>query len=506
MTDEFELYKKTIARIYRGLDGAVVGSGFLVFNHHVLTCAHVIADALGIARATQDCPESLVELDFPLLPWEQRQKVKARVVYWKPMSLEDTWIGKDDIAALELEENLVDNIFPIGLVMGKYAWNAFKVLGFPSGYDGGVWTKGELRDEVGNGQVQMTVLERSDYYVEGGFSGAPVWVETLNGVAGIMVAAEPAESEKRKQVKAAFMIPGEVLKECWCDLKTYIAERSQSKVEELTFSQPSEETQPSSVQQIAELLYLLDYKQQENNFRNAIGGCNKGGTFLVQTGEERIQRWLVRRLAGCVPDFEQAKKISIRVSSHPMRRNFDDFWQEFKQDLGDNLNRKTVIQGLAKFCETKSVIIIIYGLSSLDAEKVAQFHDFWSDLVEKVRSTQCSFRSRLVLILAEKNRATVPNKLHPFTFVQPSKTNKTQYALKLEPLENIFRNDVRNWLAQGEVCNKLNLANNYLESIVDKDIPYWEEQPSEILEQICQTLFQIEDGIAAIEPYWKLAG
>ncbi|NJR18288.1 MAG: trypsin-like peptidase domain-containing protein [Calothrix sp. CSU_2_0] len=39
-------YKKAIARIYRS-DGVIVGSGFLVFEHYILTCAHVVADALG---------------------------------------------------------------------------------------------------------------------------------------------------------------------------------------------------------------------------------------------------------------------------------------------------------------------------------------------------------------------------------------------------------------------------------------------------------------------------
>ena len=494
MTDEFELYKKTIARIYRS-DGAIVGSGFLVFNRHVLTCAHVVADALGIAHTAQDFPQGLVELDFPLLPFKQKQKVKARIVYWKPMSPEGTWVGGDDIAALKLEENLVEDIFPIGLVMGKYAWNAFKVLGFPIGNDNGVWTKGELRDSTGNGQVQMVVLKQSDYSVEGGFSGAPVWVDTLNGVAGIMVAAEPAESEKRKQVKAAFMIPVEVLRECWCDLEPCILETNSIPVVQ------SLVTEPSSNQKIAELLYSLDYRQQEQEFRSA-----KEGAFLVQTEEERIQRWLVRRLAGCVPDFKQAYKLSIRIRSHPMRNNFDAFWQEFKQDLGDNLSRKTVIEGLAEFCKTKSVIIVVYGLSSLDAEKVGKFYDFWSELVEKVSSITRSFRSRLVLILAEKNSTTVPDKLFPFTFVQPSAINETQYSLKLTPLQKILKKDVENWLAQEEVYSKLNQTDDYVQSIVGNDIRHWEEQPSEILNEICCTVFQIEDGIAAIEPYWKLAG
>lgn len=500
MTDEFELYKKTIARIYDS-NGAIVGSGFLVLNRHVLTCAHVVADALGIAHTAQDCPKDLVELDFPLLAWKRTQKVQARVVYWKPMSPEGMWVGGDDIAALKLEENLVEDIPPIGLVIGKYAWNAFKVLGFPIGYDGGVWTKGEFRDSVGNGQVQMIVLEQSDYYVEGGFSGAPVWVDTLDGVAGIMVAAELAESEKRKQVKAAFMIPVEVLRESWCDLEPCIKPRILET--NIPVVQPLV-TEPSSNQRIAEILCLLDYKQQEQEFISTIEKC-KEGAFLIQTGEETIQCWLVRRLTKCVPDYDQAKKISIKIRSH-LRRDFDALWQEFKQDLGDNLSRETVIQGLAEFCQTKSVIIIIDGLSCLDTEKVGNFYAFWSDLVEKVRSIPRSFRSRLVLILAEKNRATVPKKLLPFTFVQPSAINQTQYYFKLTPLEKISKNDVENWLAQEEVYSKLNQTDDDVQSIVCNDIPHWQEKPLEILDEICYTVFQIEDGIAAIESYWKLVG
>ncbi|MEB3217690.1 MAG: trypsin-like peptidase domain-containing protein [Nostocales cyanobacterium 94392] len=502
MTDKFELYKKTIARIYRS-DGAIVGSGFLVFNRRVLTCAHVVADALGIARTVQDFPQGLVELDFPLLFLKEIQKVKARIVYWKPMSPEGTWVGGDDIAALQLEENLAEDIFPIGLVMGKYAWNAFKVLGFPSGNDNGVWTKGDLRDSLGNQQVQMIVLEQSDYYVEGGFSGAPVWVDTLNGVAGIMVAAEPAESEKRKLVKAAFMIPVEVLKECWCDLelciKPCILETNSIPVVQ------SLVTELSCNQKIAELLYSLDYKQQEQEFRSAIEKC-KEGAFLVQTEEKTIQRWLVRRLAGYIPDFEQAKKFSIQIRSH-LRTDFDNFWQEFKQDLGDNLSRETVIQGLAKFCQTKSVIIVIYGLSCLDAEKVSDFYAFWSDLVEKVRSiTPRFFRSRLVLILAEENNAAVLDKLDQFNFVQSSTIAQTESSLKLTPLQKILKNDVENWLAQEKVCSTLNKTDDYLQSIVNNHIPNWDEKPLEIIDEICYRLFGIDDGIAEIEGYWKLAG
>lgn len=506
MADEkYEQYKKAIARIYRS-DGSVVGSGFLVFDCYVLTCAHVVADALGIEHTIQNCPEGLVELDFPLTTSNgQKRKIKAEVIFWQPISPSGTWVCGDDIAGLKLKEDLTEEISPIGLVLGTYSWNKFKVMGFPAGYDNGVWTTGELRDELGNGQVQMNVLQQSDYCVEGGFSGAPIWVDTLKGVGGIMVAAEPAESEKRKQVKASFMIPAKVLSEFWCDLKPYILETNISPIRILPSSQPLT-AQPSSNQKVAELLYLLDYSNQEQEFKNAIAQRNEGA-FLVRTKEEKIQRWLIRRLAGCVLDFEQAKKFSFRVRSHPMRSNFDAFWQDFKPELGDNMNCEMVIQGLANLCKQRSVIIAVYGISLLDAEKIREFHTFWSDLVQQVASLKNrSFRSRLVLLLAEKNSNTVLDKLDAFNFIEPPQINNPQYSISLTPLAEILEKDVTTWLGQETVYSSLNLTDEEVQSIVDNDVPTWQQEPLEVLEEICQTVFQIEDGIAVIEPYWKLAG
>ena len=40
--------KPCIVRIWRST-GEVVGAGFLVGEKHILTCAHVVAEALGLA-------------------------------------------------------------------------------------------------------------------------------------------------------------------------------------------------------------------------------------------------------------------------------------------------------------------------------------------------------------------------------------------------------------------------------------------------------------------------
>ncbi len=43
-----------------------VGAGFLVTPNHVITCAHVVNDALGQPQNSLDQPDAEVLLDFPL--------------------------------------------------------------------------------------------------------------------------------------------------------------------------------------------------------------------------------------------------------------------------------------------------------------------------------------------------------------------------------------------------------------------------------------------------------
>ncbi|NJR74306.1 MAG: caspase family protein [Scytonema sp. CRU_2_7] len=244
----------------------------------------------------------------------------------------------------------------------------------------------------------------------------------------------------------------------------------------------------STHQTVADLLWLLDYSEQEQVFKKVMQD-GKERAFLVQTNVEKIQNWLVRRLAGCVPDFEQAKKFTIRIS-YSIRSDFNNFWQAFKQKREDNLKQETLIQDLAKLCQTKSVIIAIYGLSSLDQAKVKEFYDFWSNLVTEVQSaTPRSFRSRLVLLLAEKNSSTVLDKLDVFKFIQPPEINETQYSISLTPLDRISQDDVKNWLAQDNVYSLLEQTENEIQSIVDNDIPTWKEEPLDVLEEICYTFF-----------------
>ncbi|MEQ9623126.1 trypsin-like peptidase domain-containing protein [Coleofasciculus chthonoplastes] len=213
-------FKTGIIRISHA-NGFVVGAGFLVSPNYVLTCAHLVAQALTISPNTPDVPTGLIDLDFPLIA--PGQKIKARVEFWQPVN---PAVAGEDIAGLKLENECPPGVQPVRLVTADDVWqHPVRVFGFPSGHHDGVWATGVLRGELGNGWIQMEAVTVTGYRVEPGFSGAPVWDETLSGVVGMAVAAE----RQREGVKAAFMIPTKVLSQTWSVLGQWVQTATTSK-------------------------------------------------------------------------------------------------------------------------------------------------------------------------------------------------------------------------------------------------------------------------------------
>jgi hypothetical protein len=212
-TDYLKAFRSSIARISHA-NGVVVGAGFLVSPQYALTCAHVVTQALGLPQNTTETPAGSIDLDFPLIA--AGQKIKAEVIFWRPVNL--SAVG-EDIAGLKLEGDLPETAQPVRLVAAEDWWDhPLRVFGFPSGHNDGAWAAGVLRGERGNGWVQMEAVNVPGYRVEPGFSGAPVWDETLSGVVGMAVAAE----RQREGVKAAFMIPTKLLTQAWSELGQWV--------------------------------------------------------------------------------------------------------------------------------------------------------------------------------------------------------------------------------------------------------------------------------------------
>nr|WP_302185360.1 trypsin-like peptidase domain-containing protein [Streptomyces sp. GMY02] len=186
----------------RGADG-IAGAGFLVAPGVVCTCAHVIADALGLRRDTAIAPTGTVGVEFPLLRDADGAvpAVRARVVSWKPVLEDDS----GDVALLRLDR-LVPEARPVALVDGTSVWgHSFRAYGFPGGSDHGVWATGTLRSVQGAGWVQMDA-DTDSRQITGGYSGAAVWDDVQGGVVGLAVAAGHGDL-----AGTAFLVPSESL-------------------------------------------------------------------------------------------------------------------------------------------------------------------------------------------------------------------------------------------------------------------------------------------------------
>ncbi|NEO90002.1 MAG: trypsin-like peptidase domain-containing protein [Moorea sp. SIO3G5] len=212
---EFNAHKTSIIRLF--YHDQVVGIGFLVSEHYALTCAHVVAEALFISSTTQSCPEGEINVDFPLL--NGTEKFSGRVVCWHPVSpLEDSEEAIEDIAVLKLD-NLPASAHQTRVILSEnLANNPFKVFGCPKKVSFGVWATGVLSEQNAKQWFQLEDTKITGYGIEPGFSGSPVWDEKLQGVVGMVVAAD----RKRETAKVAFMIPTQILVEAWSQLESIV--------------------------------------------------------------------------------------------------------------------------------------------------------------------------------------------------------------------------------------------------------------------------------------------
>jgi energy-coupling factor transporter ATP-binding protein EcfA2 len=189
--------------------GEIWGAGFLATNNMVLTCAHVVSDALALDR--QATPATAVQLDFPFI--SAKAMIPTTVQFWQPRRAD----GTGDIAGLVLQAPKPSSACPLRLVSAPNTWNhPFHAFGFPNHRDDGVYTTGILRDKTVNGYIQVEDTKATGYPIQPGFSGTPVWDDALQGVIGMVALAEP-----KAETRAAFIIPADVLLEVCPDLRLW---------------------------------------------------------------------------------------------------------------------------------------------------------------------------------------------------------------------------------------------------------------------------------------------
>ncbi|NUP44727.1 MAG: serine protease, partial [Streptomyces sp.] len=166
-----------VARVW-GMGAEPVGSAFLIGPRTLLTCTHVLAHTRGTRRRRPSLPREgwEVEIDFPQTGGGL---LRAHAVVVEPA---DGLHG--DISVLELADETPPGLgrlvlHPLDDLQGRDC----RTFGYPADFPDGASAQGRLRGVVGDGWLEMVTEE-----VEPGFSGAPVWVEDLSGVVGMVVA------------------------------------------------------------------------------------------------------------------------------------------------------------------------------------------------------------------------------------------------------------------------------------------------------------------------------
>ncbi|MEU2133600.1 trypsin-like peptidase domain-containing protein [Streptomyces sp. NPDC018352] len=175
--------------------GDSAGTGFLVGDGLVLTCAHVVCDALGKPRDTEVLAGARVALDLPLLagPGVPGHDMEAEVAHWVPIR-EDRG---GDVAVLRLLAP-APGARPLPTSLSRRLWeHGSRIVGFTGASDRPVWQRGSLLGPAGKGWVQLSRADGQTVRVTGGFSGSPVWDNALGAVVGMIVAAEPVRDDQQ---------------------------------------------------------------------------------------------------------------------------------------------------------------------------------------------------------------------------------------------------------------------------------------------------------------------
>ena len=184
----------------------------------IVTCAHVVRDALGLTQVTADRPIGKIGIDFPFLEGlRQKQEAPHRLPFfaeitpggWGPACGIE---AKNDVAILRLDKTPP---FRCGCLFPDFEPKDEDLAVYVHGFRGGGVTEGEAVDgriaanSRGPNGLWVFDSERSAYVVNPGFSGAPLFPSHGHATSadGILI-GEPSKDEPQRDTKrVAFIIP-----------------------------------------------------------------------------------------------------------------------------------------------------------------------------------------------------------------------------------------------------------------------------------------------------------
>jgi hypothetical protein len=229
-------FENAIVRFHNKETNSVIGAGFLIAPDKIITCCHVVADALGIDTPTVP-PSDTVYVDFAFV--KRKQFFAATVSDWIPKTSDE-----GDIAVLTLTSKIPENAQPVKVSLSTdLADHGIRTYGFPQGFDQeGRPASGTVAGKLTSGRYAIRGnTTEGGVWVEAGFSGAPVWDRNLNVVIGMIVTVDTGIE------RAASFIPATQFRE-FIPAENVV-------IDEL---EPSEVTEPSETQPDGKWLQRVD--------------------------------------------------------------------------------------------------------------------------------------------------------------------------------------------------------------------------------------------------------
>lgn len=225
-----------------------LGDGFLVSDRYIITCAHVVCDALKLPKYFTEVPADPIILDFPLI--EHQPTCTAKVFKWIACCEDPTIGNPEDIAVLKLMkgQSLPPQARPAPLVDSDDFFDCkIKMCGFPEGMDDGDHLDGETKGLTGKGWIQFN-HEMASRCVAPGFSGTPV-----RNHKGAVIGMVVSKSDREGKI-SGYMIPTSTLIKVFPSLKPLSRSQNQNQrsgaenskqTEELKERKPKTETNPT---------------------------------------------------------------------------------------------------------------------------------------------------------------------------------------------------------------------------------------------------------------------
>lgn len=182
--------------------GSSAGTGILVSESTVLTCAHVVSRALGRPEVFTPGPDNRLSLSFPLTG-EPDAAVGADIVHLEPRNTGDP----GDVAVLRLLSPPPPGARPAPLVAAD-ALSHTDVLvgGLPLDRGLVAWARCLVVGRAAPGLLQVEDQRTLGMRVQQGFSGGPLWSPVHQGVVGMVAMVDPSPEQR-----TSFAISGRAL-------------------------------------------------------------------------------------------------------------------------------------------------------------------------------------------------------------------------------------------------------------------------------------------------------